>query len=177
MLNSILLVTTEGSHGRIRKACQNIDSCELKPALKSCHFLNTTTTCTNTHVHFYGGLVAVFGACVQLLIKILPSYQLILFVESGIQEYDRLDRELIIWKICENDNMEYLDCLGLFPRLDYDVRGGQGAADWPTPSNSWCPLLLLPCQNCFLPQQCSLKHVQHLQLCFEIKQQTKHLMR
>lgn len=53
-------MTTEGSHGRITKPCQNIDSCELKPALKPCHFLNTRTLCTNTHVRFYDGLIAVF---------------------------------------------------------------------------------------------------------------------
>ena len=35
-----------------------------------------------------------------------------------------------------NDYMEYLDCLRPFPRLDYDVREGQGAADWPTLTNS-----------------------------------------
>ena len=44
--------------------------------------------------------------------------------------------EMIIWNICGNDNMEYLDCLRPFPRLDYDVREGQGAADWPTLTNS-----------------------------------------
>ena len=44
--------------------------------------------------------------------------------------------EIIIWNICGNDNMEYLDCLRPFPRLDYDVREGQGAADWPTLTNS-----------------------------------------
>ena len=49
--DSILLVTTVGSHGRITKPCQNIDSCELNAALKSCHFLNETRLCTNTHVH------------------------------------------------------------------------------------------------------------------------------
>ena len=45
--------------------------------------------------------------------------------------------DLIIWNTCGNDNMENLDCLRPFPRLDYDVRGERsGAADWPTPANS-----------------------------------------
>ena len=44
--------------------------------------------------------------------------------------------EMITWHICGNNNMEYLDCLRPFPRLDYDVREGQGAADWPTLTNS-----------------------------------------
>ena len=105
-----------------------------------------------------------FRACVHLLLKILLNLQISSFnfltLESPIcWPQDVLMglltfMEMIIWNICGNDNMENLDRLRPFPRLDYDVREGQGAADWPTPANScYAPRR----QNCFLSKHCSLQ--------------------